>query len=250
VRRAILIFLLAAPVVSLALLQTSPLGALGVLMLSHAFVLYPTLRANAQWLGPVITCFEATEPEVWLTIDDGPGEDTHAILDLLDARGAKATFFCKGVLAEQHPELLRAMATRQSVGNHSYSHPSGSFWALPPGRIRVEIERANEVMRAITGRTPRWFRAPVGMKNPFVHPLLSETKQPLIGWSARGFDTQSSDPAAIAARVLRGARPGAIVLMHQGLPHSVAALANVIDDLEARGYRFVVPDDGRLKTKR
>ena len=250
-RRAILVFLILAPVIALALLKTSILGAIGVIFVSHMLVLYPTLRANAQWLGPVITCFESEEKEVWLTIDDGPTEDTIAILDLLDARQAKATFFCKGNLAEARPDLLRAIVTRgHSVGNHSYSHPSYTFWMLLPKRVRAEIERGNESIAAITGRPPRWFRAPVGMKNPAVHPVLDKHSQPLIGWTARAFDTQIDDPVVIAERVLRDIHPGAIILMHQGLPHSVAALTRVVDELQAHGYRLVVPEDGRLKTKR
>ena len=75
------------------------LVAIGVMALSHALVLWPTLRPNSQWLGPVITCFETTSDEVWLTIDDGPTDDTPALLDALDARGVKATFFVKGELA-------------------------------------------------------------------------------------------------------------------------------------------------------
>jgi peptidoglycan-N-acetylglucosamine deacetylase len=250
-RRAILVFLIVAPLIAIALAKTSILGAIGVIFVSHMLVLYPTLRANAQWLGPVITCFETNEKEVWLTIDDGPAEDTNAILDLLESRQAKATFFCKGNLVEARPDLLRAIVQRgHSAGNHSYSHPSYTFWMLLPGRVRSEIERANDSIAAITGTPPRWFRAPVGMKNPAVHPVLQKRNQPLIGWSARAFDTQVNDPAVIAERVMRDVHPGAIILMHQGLPHSVAALTRVVDELQALGYRFVVPDDGRLKTKR
>ncbi|HUP45002.1 MAG TPA: polysaccharide deacetylase family protein [Thermoanaerobaculia bacterium] len=248
-RRLILVALFAAPPAALLLWFWSPAAAIGLVMLSHALVLYPTLRPNAQWLGPVATAFETTGNEVWLTIDDGPTDDTSAVLDALEARGARATFFVKGSLAERKPHLIREIVARgHSVGNHSFSHPSASFWCLPPDRIRREIGECNRVLAEITGAAPRWFRAPVGMKNPFVHPILGST--PLVGWSARAFDTTTDDPDAILRRLLSGVRPGAILLLHQGRARSTEIIGRVVDELRRLGYACVVPEPGRLKTKR
>ncbi|HEU4521241.1 MAG TPA: polysaccharide deacetylase family protein, partial [Thermoanaerobaculia bacterium] len=173
-RKLILAGAIAAPLAAIAIWAWwSPLAALGILMISHALVLYPTLRPNSQWLGPVATTFEARGNEVWLTIDDGPTADTGTLLEALETRGVRATFFVKGILAEPAPALVREIAARgHTVANHSYSHPSASFWCLPPERIRREISRCNEVLERITGIRPDLFRAPVGMKNPFVHPAL------------------------------------------------------------------------------
>lgn len=248
-RRFILIALLAAPVAALLLWRSSPVAALGIVALSHMLVLYPTLRANAQWLGPVVTHFETNANEVWLTIDDGPTEDTPALLDVLDGHSAKATFFVKGELARERPELIREIVRRgHSVGNHSQSHPSASFWCLPPAAIRREIHDCNRVLADITGSTPHFFRAPVGMKNPFVHPALGDLL--LIGWTARAFDAVTSDPAAVLRRLMPDVRPGAILLLHQGRPASASILDAVAAELRKRGYELVVPDAGRLKTKR
>ena len=96
-RRLILAFSAVAPVALVVLwIRGMPLLGMGVLALSHALLLYPTLRPNVQWLGPVITCFEPEGNEIWLTIDDGPTADTLAVLEALDVR---ATFFVKGTLA-------------------------------------------------------------------------------------------------------------------------------------------------------
>lgn len=250
-RHFILTFLIVAPFAAILVWQISPLAALGVLFVSHMLVLYPTLQPNAQWLGPVMTCFDAREPEVWLTIDDGPTDDTREILDVLDSRSVKATFFCKGSLAGAKPELLREILRRgHSIGNHSYSHPSGTFWCLPPYRVAREIEEANDAIRTVSGVAPRFFRAPVGMKNPAVHPVLNRIGMRLIGWSSRAFDTRTGDVDVIVSRIFRGLKPGAIVLLHQGMPHSVDAISRVVDKLQERGYRFVVPDESRLKTNR
>lgn len=250
-RRLILGFAAVAPLLLIALWRWSPAAGIGVLALSHFLILYPTLRPNVQWLGPVVTRFATDRKELWLTIDDGPTDDTPAVLDLFDRHGVKATFFLKGVLAGQRPELVREMLARgHSVANHSHTHPSGTFWCLLRGRIDEEIERGNDALTRATGSRPRWFRAPVGMKNPFVHPALARRDMRLIGWTARAFDAVTSDPELVLRRLLPNVAPGAIIVLHQGLPASLRILERVIAELRAQGYAFVIPDDGRLKTNR
>ncbi len=245
-RRLIVGFALVAPLLLLALWQRSPLAGIGVVALSHALILYPTLRPNVQWLGPVITCFEPRGNEVWLTIDDGPADDTAELLSLFASRGIAATFFLKGELAAAHPERVQAIVDGgHTIGNHSHTHPSASFWCLPPGAIGREIDRCAAAIPAT-----RQFRAPVGMKNPFVHPQLARRGLTLIGWTVRGFDATRNAEEQVAARIVGGVRPGAIVVMHQGRPWSVRTIARVLDELLARGYSFVIPEASRLKTNR
>jgi len=235
-----------APFAAIVLWPHSALGALSVLALSHALLLYPTLRPNVQWLGRVLTGFETNAREVWLTIDDGPADDTPAILELLARTQTRATFFVKGRLAQQNPDLIRAIARAgHSIGNHSYSHPSATFWCLPTPWIANEIDECN----AVLGRQTL-FRAPVGMKNPAVHPLLEERGMSLTGWTARGFDSVRADPERVAARILARLEPGAILVLHQGRPHSLACIERVIADVRTAGYAFAVPAADRLKEKR
>lgn len=218
--------------------------------LSHALLLYPTLRPNVQWLGPVVTHFDTASKELWLTIDDGPAEDTEALLDLFDRLEVKATFFVKGVLAERHASLTREILRRgHTVANHSHTHPSASFWCLLPGRVGREIDVCNRVLHAITGERPRWFRAPVGMKNPAVHPALARRDMRLIGWSARAFDAVLSDPDEIVRRLLPRIGPGAIVVLHQGREHSLRVIERVVRELQERGFGFVIPRDGQLRAR-
>jgi peptidoglycan/xylan/chitin deacetylase (PgdA/CDA1 family) len=214
-RRFLLGFAAAAP---LALFYDWRIG-IAIVVLSHLLIVYGTLVPNCQWLGPVITCFETDAKEVWLTIDDGPASDTDAIKDMLARHGVPATFFEIGV-------------------NHSKTHPSATFWCLGPRRLGEEIGES------------RWFRAPVGMKNPFVHPILAKRGMRLIGWTVRGLDTADRGAEVVVRRILRGVRPGAIVVLHQGRPHSLRTIEAVVEALQARGYAFVIPHDARLKTKR
>jgi len=252
-RRLILAFAVVAPIATIALIVAGrPWTGIGVLALSHAFLLIPTLMPNAQWLGTVITRFDTKENQAWLTIDDGPAEDTDAILEVLAKHGVHAGFFVKGMDAAAFPERVRTIVAHgHTIGNHSQTHPSGTFWCLPPSRLRTEIDACSDALRAITGQSPSLFRAPVGMKNPFVHPILRERGLTLVGWTVRGFDAVRDRGAAeVARRVVRGLRPGAIVVMHQGRAWSAATLDAVIAAAHRAGYRFVLPDASRLNTKR
>jgi len=235
--------------VALVLLwPAAPLAAIAILALSHALLLYPVLRPNVQWLGPVVTRFETSRKEVWLTIDDGPTDDTPAVLDLFDRHDVKATFFVKGMLAEQSPDVAREILRRgHSLANHSQTHPAGSFWCSTPRRLAYEIDGCNRAITSIAGAPPRWFRAPVGMKNPAVHPALARRGMRLIGWTARGFDAVRSDPREILARILPHLRPGAIIVLHQGRDYSLRVLEHVIVAVRERGYEFVIPEDEQLR---
>lgn len=250
-RRLILLFACVAPIVFLTLVWRAPWTSLGILVLSHALLLYPTLRPNSQWMGPVFTRFETSRRELWLTIDDGPTDDTPALLDVLRARGVRATFFVKGSLAGRNAHLIRSMVDAgHAIGNHSQTHPSGSFWCLPPRRIREEIDGCSRTLAAIVGSPPALFRAPVGMKNPFVHPALSRSNMHLVGWTIRAFDAVNRDVDAIVRSVEQQVEPGAVIVLHQGRAWSLRAIDGVIAAAQNAGYDFIVPDAGRLKTNR
>lgn len=238
-----------APVGLVVLWPHAPGIGIAMVLLSHALVLYPVLQPNCQWLGPVVTRFETARREVWLTIDDGPAADTPAVLELLDRHRVRATFFVKGILAASRPELVREIIARgHTVANHSHTHPERVFWCALPSRIASEIDLCNDVLGEATGERPAWFRAPVGHKNPAVHPALARRGMRLIGWSARGLDAVLKDPGAVLSRILPDLAPGAIVLLHQGRPHSLRVLEHTIAAIRERGYECVVPEDTQLRS--
>src|SRR6185369_15168543 len=98
-------------------------------------------------------------------------------------------------------------------------------WCLSPAAVAAEIDGC-----AAAIPPTRWFRAPVGMKNPAVHPALRRRGMRLIGWSARGFDTVRADVDAVARRIVPRAFPGAIIVMHQGRDISTRCIARVVDE--------------------
>ena len=244
-----------APLLSLALIGTNLYLALAPLFFSHLLVLFATLVPNCQWWGPVMTSFETAEREVWITIDDGPSPaHTMRMLDILEQFDARATFFVVGERAEKHPHLITEILARgHALANHTQTHPSGTFWCAGPRKIRREIDRCAETLRTTPERPARLFRAPAGMKNFFVHPALRRRGMMLIGWTVRGLDTVRRDPMRVAERIEKGARPGAIILLHEGQrtekdpEFNPRCLELTLQRLAAREYRFVIPHPELLR---
>lgn len=219
---------------------------LPAMLLSHAPFLWATFVPQSRLLMPALSRLPTAERVVWLTFDDGPSDDTLAVLDLLDAHAAKATFFLVGTRAARRPDLVREILRRgHGIGNHSDSHPAAWFWALGPARMRREVDAAQRVLTEIAGTPPRWFRAVVGMSNPFLAAPLHAHGLTRVAWSARGFDGVKADADAVVARLLRGLSPGAIVLLHEGAAHggNVETLRRFLAQMQAQGYRAVLPED-------
>lgn len=218
---------------------------LPALLLSHAALVLPVFLPRARLYAPVLDHLPGSAPRVWLTIDDGPSDDTAAILDLLDRHQAKATFFLVGARAAARPQLVREILRRgHGIGNHSQHHPQAWFWALGPRRMAQEIGQAQQTLAAIAGTAPRWYRSVVGMTNPFVAAPLRRHGLTRVAWSARGFDGVRCDPVVTVARIARDLRPGAIVLLHEGAAHghNPAIVEGVLQAVQARGLQAVLPD--------
>jgi peptidoglycan/xylan/chitin deacetylase (PgdA/CDA1 family) len=221
------------------------LPGLACLFATHMLFLWGTMRPQSRLFGPVLSRLPITENAVWLTVDDGPSHETEALLDLLDQHAAKATFFLVADRATARPGLAREILRRgHGIGNHSCSHPQAWFWALGPRRMAAEIGQSQAILRDITGQTPRWFRAVVGMANPFVAAPLRKNGLARVAWSARGFDGVRGEPDEVVSRIVGRLQPGAIVLLHEGAPHgnNLAIVAGVLEAMRERGYRAILPE--------
>ncbi len=194
--------------------------ALAALVINHAVLTAVGLWPRSTALGENMVRLPeaaAARGEVALTIDDGPDpEVTPAVLDLLDAAGARATFFCIAERAARHPQLVREIVRRgHSVQNHTHAH-SHRFSLLGPRGFAREIEAAQRVLADITGEAPRFFRAPAGLRNPFLAPVLHRLGLTLASWTRRGYDTRERDPQRVLQRLTRGLAAGDILLLHDG----------------------------------
>jgi peptidoglycan-N-acetylglucosamine deacetylase len=216
------------------------------------WIIYQVFVPSSQGLCRVFTRFVTGRDEIWLTIDDGPdADDTRRILDLLDRHRARATFFLIGERAESLPGVVTEIIQRgHQVGHHTQTHPAGSFWRATPARVRAELDDGLRVF-ARSGVRPRWFRAPVGIKSPFLADALSQRGLDCIGWNVRSLDSISRDPSRVAERVARAVRPGSIVLMHEGPSLNarvrVRALEILLEQLSERHFACVLPTFEQLR---
>jgi peptidoglycan/xylan/chitin deacetylase (PgdA/CDA1 family) len=162
---------------------------------------------------------EPAESKGWvaLTFDDGPdGRSTPALLDLLLAERVAAAFFCVGQRVASEPALAaRIVREGHLLENHSFAHSNfTNFFSL--ARFKSELERTQAAIQAATGVIPRFFRPPMGLSNPRTFRAAQALGLTVIGWSARGLDTITTDPERVVARILRRVKPGAIILLHDG----------------------------------
>ncbi|WP_322048423.1 polysaccharide deacetylase family protein [Paraburkholderia sp. J67] len=212
--------------------------ATGGVIASHLVLTAAGLWPKSALLGPNWTRLPklpeaATDNCLALTIDDGPDpEVTPRVLDLLDEHGARATFFCIGDLARQYPQLVEAMIARgHAVENHSQRHRH-TFSLSGPGALRREIETAQRTLTDISGQRPLFFRAPAGLRNPFLEPVLCDLGLHLASWTRRGFDTREREASKVTQRLLHGLAPRDILLVHDGhAAHSASGQPVVLDVL-------------------
>ncbi len=173
--------------------------------------------------------------EVALTFDDGPSSvQTPAILTTLESLDAHATFFEEGRHVGGREELMREiLAAGDEIGNHSYDHPKY------PGN--GELASTDRRIRAATGFEPCLFRPPYGLVDATVAAAAQSNKLEMVLWNLDSGDDHHQGAAAIQAHAVHRARPGSIILMHDGghHPQTPRALPGVIEGLRARGFRFV-----------
>lgn len=193
---------------------------------------------------------DLAEPMVALTFDDGPHPRlTPAVLDLLGERGVVATFFLVGQSARAHPDLVaRILAEGHEVGNHTESH--ASVVRLDGDEARAEVIDGAASVEAVTGTSPRWFRAPRGMLNGALLRAAADIGEEVAMWSARvPMLGEGATAAERADRLMADVEPGAIVLCHDGTSAredadleerrraELPVVAAALDRLDEAGYR-------------
>jgi len=206
-KRALLVLFLIGAV----LFATGFVWGLAVMALVVIVVTWGVLSMRSGILGPVRTTVPAG---IALTYDDGPDPlATPALLDLLKAHDAKATFFIVGENARAHPALVqRCHAEGHTIANHSHRHGNWTNCHFG-GWMRAEIGECQRAIEEAIGEAPRHYRPPFGLMNPYVEPAARAHGLEVVGWSIRSLDTVR--PGA-AERVVQRLAPGAIVLLHDG----------------------------------
>ncbi|MBA3058684.1 MAG: polysaccharide deacetylase family protein [Gammaproteobacteria bacterium] len=225
--------------------------ALTGVLLNHLLIAALGLWPRSRWLGPNWTrlpAAAAARHEIALTIDDGPDPVvTPLVLDLLQRYAVKATFFVIGENALRYPALCREIVRRgHALENHSQHHRH-YFSLLGPRAMARELQEAQDTLISMTGQRPLFFRAPAGLRNLFLAPILTRLGLRLATWSVRAFDTRVKDAARVQSQLLGGLQAGAILLLHdghaarttQGTPVLLEVLPAVLTRAADAGLRFV-----------
>jgi peptidoglycan/xylan/chitin deacetylase (PgdA/CDA1 family) len=222
----------------------TPTGAAGALAAAEAAS--PDPPAPPDWRA--LPSFGADgRPLLYLTFDDGPvPRTTQPILDLLDANGAKATFFVLGYNVKKYPGLIRDTLSRgHAIANHSWDHTR--LVGLRPDQVLTQISRNDAAVLAAAGdlvrggNRPRFLRPPFGAEDDSVRELAAGLGYGTILWTLDAKDWQQPDASVIVDRIMRGAHPGAVVLLHDaggGRAQTIRALELVLPKLREAGYNL------------
>jgi len=218
--------------------DTAMTGGGAVLLALLAVLGLGSARPGWQLYGPAIVRGDGDRPEVALTFDDGPDPaSTRALLDALDAAGARATFFVLADRVEAHPGLAKAIAEAHEVGLHGASHHPWLTLRRPERGAR-ELRDAAERVARVTGSRPTAFRPPFGVTSPRLAEAARRAGLQVVWCSVRTGDGVALPPETLRARC-RAASAGDIVLLHEGPRAARTALPDILADLAGRGLRPV-----------
>lgn len=215
-----------------------PVGLLSLAAV-HLGLAYGSLWPRSRLLGVNLLRLSSEDHggvRIYLTFDDGPDEKvTPRVLEILEQAGARASFFAIGMKVERHPDLARRIVARgHTLENHSHSH-FRLFSLLGPWRMAREISAAQRMIHREVGQSPHYFRAPAGLRSPWLEPLLRARDLALVTWTRRGFDTVSPHPERVLARLTRDLKPGNILVLHDGgaarTPDGVPVVCQVLPRL-------------------
>jgi peptidoglycan/xylan/chitin deacetylase (PgdA/CDA1 family) len=197
-----------------------------------------------QICGRLVRRVCTSEPIVALTFDDGPtASHTDTVLNILQSKSVKGTFFIVGKEAQNVPQVLERMICQgHEIGNHTYSHARLLFRSWT--RIQDEIEKTDEIIRSAGYTGPIFFRPPYCAKLVALPIFLRLTGRTTITWDVEPDSRRRCDKSvsALASETVRSVRNGSIVLLHPMQDSSLTtrlALPLVIDGLRARGFEFV-----------
>jgi peptidoglycan-N-acetylglucosamine deacetylase len=191
--------------------------------------------------------------EIAFTFDDGPDPKyTPQLLDLLKKHNVKATFFVLGQKAELNPGIIQRIYDEgHQIGIHNYIHASN--WLMTPWTIKKEhIHKSADIIEAITGARPTYYRPPWGILN--IADFFLKKQYHLVFWSLMAYDWRShASKKKLKSKLLHKITDGSVILLHDsgetfGADHDapfymLEALDQVLEDIKLRGFQCMRIDE-------
>ena len=213
-----------------------------VLMLSLSLLLGVVIQRtpSAALTADASANIEADRPLIALTFDDGPRRaTTEELLDGLDQRGVKATFFLVGEMLPDCEDLVERMDREgHQIGTHSYDHVY--LTGLSAADFSRQVDRTEARLTELLGHGGFVLRPPYGRIDNGVE---KRAHSALILWSIDPEDWDDNNTDLIVEHIVSKARDGDIILLHDIYPTSVAAALRVVDELHRKGFLFVTVEE-------
>lgn len=190
-----------------------------------------------------IYAVETDEKKVAITFDAAwSNQDTDELINILKKHNAKATFFIVGDWAEKFPESVKAFYDNgHTIANHSDTHKA--FSKCTYKEIREEIMNCNAKLEKIIGAKVTLVRAPSGDYTNQSLDVARELSMPMIQWDVDSLDYKGLSVDEIVKRITSRTVNGSIILFHNGVENTAAALDKTLTELEKKGYSFVSVDE-------
>ena len=202
-----------------------------------------TFAVTPEFRGKILSdvALDDSNKAIALTFDDGPWPIyTEQVLDILKEHDIKATFFMIGQHLKHHSEIgLKVVEAGHALGNHTWNH---NYHNVPREVAAKEIEDTAALIYEVTGFKTEWFRPPGGVLTNGLNAYATSQNYAVAMWSSDARESSFSSSGALVNNVLNSAKPGGIVLLHDGGGNrsaTVQALPIIITKLKERGYRFV-----------
>src|SRR5437588_4739990 len=199
----------------------------------------PKLTATAE-PGITFDWVHVDGPYIAMTFDDGPSAKlTPKLLDLLAAHHIKATFCLIGENAAEHPEIVAREAREgHEIANHSWSHPN--LAKMSDDGVRSQLRRTEDTIKSVIGNRPTLLRPPYGSisarQKKWIH---QEFGYKIVLWDVDPFDWRRPGANVVCNRIVKNTRAGSIILAHDIHPGTIDAMPCVLNQLEAKGFKFV-----------
>lgn len=174
-----------------------------------------------------------------LTFDDGPSYNTKYLLEQLKTRDVRVTFFVLGSRVNEFQDTIKqAYEEGHQIGSHTYNHKN--LFYLTDEEIKNEIEKTNEAINDVIGVKPSVIRVPYGNINTKIKNIANMYH---ILWNVDTLDWKYKNTNTVYKKIIKNAKDGNIILLHDIFKTSVNAAIKAIDELKKQGYEFVTIEE-------
>ena len=211
-----------------------------VLLIWSLLLFRGSYYVGSQFYIKTICAAVTRQKVIAISFDDGPAPDyTPQVLQVLQEHQVPAAFFCIGKRVLEHPGLFKQVHEQgHIIGNHSYSHATW-FDLYSSTKMYADLQQMDAAMQEVLGLKPLLFRPPYGVTNPNLAKAIRKGGYIPVGWNVRSLDTVIKDNDKLLQRIVKGVRPGAVILFHDTSKATLDMLPAFIAHVRGAGYDIV-----------